>query len=577
VDSDSLVQLSIYLNDAKYAPREYIPADMISAINARSDEVMKRIPFLDVRVQTDYKTLVEAVNYLNAPAYIRLLEHGQMPSYVLVNRILVDMRNYRNRGSVLAAQELQNMLERSVALGTELDADQRNILSTLGPDVLSSVLKAYDIPYWRKVCNSTETLTGPPDRLKHLAVSLNIDPSMSEAAICNNISRLAKADKDALKEAAKRRQQMRMISDMGTMDEFLNGKTPNLTCRNASQLPHSPFEYNDVDIAWYRDDQGAIWCFSSQSFAGLLETGVNPYNQTLLPTTFLEQIQYQIDVLQTLGIAAGEGDVGIYSSHVPVTFTEAIDSLTKEDKISESASADAVSHLTTLASQYGISASVLRSLTRANMTAALRSIGYDIDLSGLTTSHALVTTARVISDMKETDLDPFFASINASVMESRPPLTMRPATRREIPSMRSQTMRSDTLRSEPIRSEPMRSEPASFEPRQTFTSDIRLSQTSPVSTQTSRPANEQTQTFSPDIRLSSQPTVNTQSSQPAVNTQSSRQTFSPDIRLSSQPAVNTRSSRPVESLPRATFANQQRGLANQPVTFATNPQDIGLR
>jgi hypothetical protein len=363
-------------------------------------------------VMMDYKTLEEAVTDLNATAYTRLLARGQTPSYVLINRLLIDMKYFKDQGGIIALKELEYMLVQSVNMGAQLDLDQRTILATLGPDILDVVNKSYTVPYWLKVCKSTASRT--PAELKHLAAALNLDPSMSTAALCNNISALAKVDKDALKEAAKRRQQLRMIADLGTMNEFLNGKMPNLTCRNRSSFTHDPLEYNDVDIAYYRDDQGAVWCFPSDTFGALLETGVNPYNQTLLPESFLTQLKYQIDILRSLGIQATE--VGVTVAKVPATFLSAIDSLTSPDTITEKTSAQAVQEFISRGSANGIAPQTIRGATKDQLMAALRTINYHVNLTPLTTSHALVTTARIVNHVARSEpaaLQTFFPALSS--------------------------------------------------------------------------------------------------------------------------------------------------------------------
>lgn len=405
VDRDSLTQLSIYLDYPLLSPRKYEPRDMANSIRAHSHSVFNQIPPLDTVVMMDHKSLDDAVVYLNATAYSKLLEHGQVPSYLLINKLLIDMRHYKDYGGIIATKELEYMLLRSVEAGSQLDPDQRIILSILGKDILDSVLKAYNIPYWRKVCKNPNSKSKIPDELKGLAVSLNIDPTMSKSAICESISGLSKADKDALKEAARRRQQLRLISNVGTMNEFLNGKTPNLNCRNKSLLSHDPFDYNDIDIAYYRDDQGAIWCFESDSFAAILENGINPYNQTKIPDSFKAQIKYQLDVLKLLGIDADRGEIGIYSSHVPVTFINSIDNLTNPDKINEKISQRALQEFIRLGNQNGISSELIRSLSKDQLMASLRTIDYNINMTPLSTSHALVTTARIIDHVNQTTPD----------------------------------------------------------------------------------------------------------------------------------------------------------------------------
>src|SRR5262249_21155172 len=139
-------------------------------------------------------------------------------------------------------------------------------------------------------------------------------------------------------------------------------KTANLVCRNKALLPNDPLDYNDIDLAYYRDDQGAVWCFASDTFDSLLENGVNPYNNTVLPNSFIEELRYRITILKRLGIDATAN--GIYVSRIPTTFARSIDSLTAKDTISEKTSGAYLDNFIRLANQNGISSETIRTLSK---------------------------------------------------------------------------------------------------------------------------------------------------------------------------------------------------------------------
>jgi len=418
LDKESLTALSILLDMPSLIGRDYEPKDMLLSIRAFSPISFDKIPTPNTVTMMDYKSLDDSVTYLNSFAYDRLIKRGQMPSYLLINKILIGMKTYKNLGHIIAIQELETMLLSSISVGTQLDQDQLAIISTMGQDILAAVTKEYDQPYWRKICKApnppgTNSLT--PEPLRRLAISLNIYPTMNKSAICDNINNLAKADKEALKEAARRRQQLRIAADMGTLNEFLGDKTPNLVCRNRSLLQQNPFDYNDIDLAYYRDDQGAVWCFSSETFSSILESGINPYNSTLLPDSFKEQLRYQIDVLRRLGIDANRGEIGIYSSRIPITFDKSIDSLTAKDIVSEASSEQALNLFIQLAGRNNLTPDTIRNLSKEQMMNALRSIDYTVNLAPLSTSHSLVTTSRIIEYLNRLDPDAvknFFSSLN---------------------------------------------------------------------------------------------------------------------------------------------------------------------
>jgi len=417
IDDQSLTVLSILLDNPGIMKRPYDSKDMILAIKSFSTTSFNKIPLPSNKVMMDYKSLTDTVDYFNSTAFDKLIKQGQLPSYILTNKILIMMRDHKNQNKLITVQELERMLLTSISVGTQLDNDQLNIISVMGRDVLDSVTKEYEQPYWKKICKSSNQTKEVPESLLRLAIALNIDHTMSQAGICDSINTLSKADKEALKQAAIKRQQMRLASDLGTMNEFLAGTTPALVCRNKSLLPNDPFDYNDIDIAYYRDDQGAIWCFGSDSFSSVLESGINPYNSTALPESFKEQLRYQIDILDRLGVNASRGSIGIYASKTPTTFSKALDTFNNKDIITEENSRHALEIFIQIAIANGINSDIIKNLSKENMSHGLRSMGFDIDLTSLSTSHALVTTARIIDYLNKTDpniIRRFFETLHAT-------------------------------------------------------------------------------------------------------------------------------------------------------------------
>jgi hypothetical protein len=412
LDPDSSAMLSILLDNAILTSREYQPQDMSLAIRSFSNGVFDKIPTPSAKILMDFKSLEESVVYLNSDSYQALIKRGQLPSYILINKILINMRDYKNTGKIVLVQELEKILLSSISVGTQLDMDQFNIISVMGKDILESVTREYEKPYWSKICKSSNR-DKIPDPLRKLAISLNVDPTLSQNAVCESITALSKSDKEALKEAARKRQQLRMNANLGHINEFIGDKTPTLVCRNKSLLPHDPLDYNDIDIAYYRDQQGAVWCFGSDSFESLLETGINPYNSVELPESFKDELKYRILVLKRLGINSTE--LGVYASKIPITFSESIDSLTDKDIVSEKSSQQELLNFTQLASKYNISPVTIKSLTKQSMIEAFQSIGYNVNLNPLSTSHSLITTARIVNylyTINPNNINSFFDSLN---------------------------------------------------------------------------------------------------------------------------------------------------------------------
>lgn len=372
---EMMVMISILLDAPQLTPRSYREEDIYLAIRSFSMAVIPKIPTSTLRTGLDYKSLLTAEAAFNSAAFTDLLGRGQMPSYILVNRIILDLKRYQGR---LPFIELQNMLRDSVTRGATLDQDQLTIIGTLGQNTLTLVNQAYAEPYWRKVCRVS---TGAvPEELRMLATSLNLNTDAGKAAICENLSLLSAADKQGLKDAARRKQQLRMMGEVGYLSEFLEGKIPDLVPRNRSLMPQDPFTYNDNDIVFYRDDQGSIWAFGREMFATILESKTNPYSSAPLPVEVLAKIEMKNQL--------GGGPA--------ISFDNAIDHLDDKDSIGNNMSAQVLQQYTNLANRMGVPSEVALGLSKADMSAALRAINFDVNLDGLTTSHALNTVAYAV-------------------------------------------------------------------------------------------------------------------------------------------------------------------------------------
>lgn len=421
VDKDSINILSILLDDDRITIDNYTSLQKRMVVEALCEKKLENFKISDDKDLLDNLFLKESVLYINSLAFKKGVETGYIPSYPLINQIVVLMRKYKNSQDIVIMQEYQKMLIESIKYGAQLDQDQLSIISVVGSDVLQSIMKEYERPFWKKSCQFLDNAPDNVDNvnindpLKKLAISLNINPHLNKKSICEKLTNLSKTDPDVVKTASKSRQEARMISEMATVDEYANNNKPKLSCRNKSLLKNDPNDYNDLEIAYFRDDQGAIWCIPSDMFASIIESGKNPYNETLFPSTFIDYITYKSNVLKKMGVAVDLGEMGIYSSKIPMSFSEAIDSLTVKDKISEKTSEEALNKFRQLASENNISPATINSLSKLKMKQALRSINIDVDLTPLSISHSLITTARIITELDKSYPDlvsRFFSSLN---------------------------------------------------------------------------------------------------------------------------------------------------------------------
>ena len=69
-------------------------------------------------------------------------------------------------------------------------------------------------------------------------------------------------------------------------------------CNPKSMIINNPYAYNDARMAFYKDDNGELWCFTSDFFESMIESEKNPYTDKKLPLLFLETIKTQYNILR---------------------------------------------------------------------------------------------------------------------------------------------------------------------------------------------------------------------------------------------------------------------------------------
>lgn len=347
----------------------------------------------DAKYPIDNVLLVMAVNYLNDTAFNILMSRGQLPSYLLINRIIRCVVENSRSQNVIVRQALVNMLSNAGEKGIIFDRDQMFLVSDIGRDAYDSIVKSYSDPYWKKVCTVQNTVVSP--ELKQLAFSLNLDPSMSKKSLCNALESLSKISPERLREAAYRRHQLQVSSQLFGIESFVDNKIPSFTCRNKAQLNPDPLNYNDVASAFYQDSTGAVFCFTSDRFDDLISSHKNPYTLDDLSEEFMQSLRLKQELLK---------DIGIPSSN-PMTFEQAIKQLTQPDDIKTSDTT--VDRAVKFSIINGFPEDSYRNLSITDMKKALRGTqsqtGYsDTLLDGLSKSHALTTFSFIINTLAVT-------------------------------------------------------------------------------------------------------------------------------------------------------------------------------
>lgn len=314
------------------------------------------------------------------------LDQGLMVSYFTVTRICLLLKESLAMKNLIFVEELQTMLLYAVSRGINLDLDQMSLISTTNDDIAQMILNEYRQPYWRKICTGPQNVE-PTKALQSLSFALlgqNVG-EMTKAALCTQLHNLSQADPEALKHAAVERQRTRVSSIVASVQDFVGNK-PVVTCRNKTVMQTDPFAYNDAQMSFYADRQGAVWCFTSDMYEGLLSRPINPHTNQELPIPFQHQLRSQLELLKQLGIS---------TTAAPMSISEAVDNLNLDDEITNKNSQFIVETIIKTGVAIGISESKLRSLGVDQMNAVLATIGMKQPyLPLLTPTHAFTVFCR---------------------------------------------------------------------------------------------------------------------------------------------------------------------------------------
>jgi hypothetical protein len=314
------------------------------------------------------------------------LDQGLMVSYFTVTRICLLLKESFAMKDLIFVEELQTMLLYAVSRGINLDLDQMSLISTTNDDIAQMILNEYRQPYWRKICTGPQNVE-PTKALQSLSFALlgqNVG-EMTKAALCTQLHNLSQADPEALKHAAVERQRTRVSSIVASVQDFVGNK-PVVTCRNKTVMQTDPFAYNDAQMSFYADRQGAVWCFTSDMYEGLVSRPINPHTNQELPIPFQHQLRSQLELLKQLGIS---------TTAAPMSISEAVDNLNLDDDITNKNSQFIVETIIKTGVAIGISESKLRSLGVDQMNAVLATIGMKQPyLPLLTPTHAFTVFCR---------------------------------------------------------------------------------------------------------------------------------------------------------------------------------------
>lgn len=333
--------------------------------------------------------------YYNITAYRMILEKGVQPDYTFINDLLTRMKRTKDAGFIIGFNQLEAMLQETVIRGISIDTRQLNYLRTIDIDAAERLIKAYEYPYWQKVCQVTKGEV--EDQLKFLALSLNIPNIESDKEeICTYINGLAQKDPEKLKTAAVKRQELRVAATALGVSEYIeSGSTvtqssptvniPLRVCRNRNVLMTDPYQYNDAQVAFYVDDKEVPWCYTYDMFKELLKIKVNPTTGDPLPEDFITELKNKDRALTSIGITPVD----------TLTFSRAVEKLSEKDVINDTITEHEINKFLLTAKTNAVDGEKYRNFTQQQMQDILQRFGRSVNLFPLTQDHAFATMTIV--------------------------------------------------------------------------------------------------------------------------------------------------------------------------------------
>jgi len=336
------IEIGLMIDDPKYAipsfgKKEFMPYfDFVLKNNAI--RVLQKMIIDDndtkaLESRSESIRVNQAINCIALEAFIELLQRGFKMSYFTMNALILQLLKYIDKSDNMKkfdrvySEVYISMLKSAVALGVPMDEFQFNYLiknrpaDSEGKPVGDSVKEAYNVPLWKKACE-TSVKSKLPKSVQLYAASLGIndDPSKSsntsfnlqdgifkfeeptKAEICRDIASLMVKSEEEIKREAHDRLRKKIEVTTPKVSDLVNNRITVPSCENDDYYYGNPLDYNDATLAYYRDKDEKLFCFPSVMYKELLETRQNPYTNTPLPSDLLIKMDKTIQIFKTLQI-----------------------------------------------------------------------------------------------------------------------------------------------------------------------------------------------------------------------------------------------------------------------------------
>ena len=249
-----------------------------------------------------------AINSQNIDVFEVVLNKGAECNYLCITELIARHNEASANDDKILAKAYGDMIEYAVLTGSRIDNYQLQYLSLeASVELIEKVRSNHEEPEWKKACNRTvpgDKKQFPVKRLRQIAFDLNIDFNLSPSTICDKLEKISNIDRMEFAKSSIERQEERVERALMEVGDIRDGEAlERRKCNAKSTLINNPYAYNDARMAFYKDDEGELWCFTSDFFDSMIESKRNPYTNKPLPKIFLETIKTQKNILEFLDLA----------------------------------------------------------------------------------------------------------------------------------------------------------------------------------------------------------------------------------------------------------------------------------
>lgn len=238
-----------------------------------------------------------------------IIDKGSDCDYLCMTELIAQHNDASEKKDRILKDIFGNMIVYAVSTGAEIDSYQLQYLSLHATvELIEEIRTNYREPEWKKLCSRVipgEKKQIPVKRLRQIAFDLNLDFGLSPTFICDKLEQISNIDRVEFARKSIERQEERVeriLMEAGKIRE--DDPIEKKKCNTKSVIINNPYAYNDARMAFYKDDDGELWCFTSDFFESMIESERNPYTGKKLPLLFLETIKTQHNILKFLDLAS---------------------------------------------------------------------------------------------------------------------------------------------------------------------------------------------------------------------------------------------------------------------------------